>query len=174
MNSLSWCGLQGEPTRKHVRRLTQEITINELKDKELIPYDLLLVADPSRRNIDKYISGSMIFAAALSGVIVGCYVLCSVDKKTLEIKNIVVDEKFQGKGIGTILLKDAITKGKANGFKEIIIGTGNSSIGQLYLYQKAGFRITGIKVDFFRDNYGDPIIENGIECRDMIVLTRTL
>jgi len=150
------------------------IVTKELKDKEAIPYDLLLIADPSKAVIEKYIADSIIYTAHLKGEMVGCYVLYPVDKETIEIKNIVVDEKFQGQGIGTILLNDAMDKAKLNGRKQIIIGTGNSSIGQLYLYQKVGFRITGIKADFFKDNYEEPIMENGIECRDMIVLTKEL
>src|SRR5690606_12861387 len=100
--------------------------------------------------------------------------LCKTDNETIEIKNISVQSSYQGKGLGTLLLKHAIDKAKSSGFKRIVIGTGNSSIGQLYLYQKAGFRITQIKRDFFRTNYDEPIIENGIECRDMIVLMKEL
>jgi len=154
--------------------MTDEIITKELKDQQFTPYHLLLIADPSRSSIDKYISDSVVYTADFNGQTVGCYVLYGVDKETVEIKNIVVDEKFQGKGIGTILLKDAIEKAERKGFKKIIIGTGNSSVGQLYLYQKVGFRIAEIKSDFFRKNYSQPIIENGIECRDMIVLTKDL
>ena len=154
--------------------MKDEIVTRKLKDKESIPYDLLLIADPSIHNIDKYISDSVVYTADFKGQTVGCYVLYNVDKETTEIKIIVVDGKFQGKGIGTILLNDAIKRAKLRGIKKIIIGTGNSSIGQLYLYQKVGFRITDIKPDFFKINYNEPIIENGIECRDMIILTREL
>jgi ribosomal protein S18 acetylase RimI-like enzyme len=151
-----------------------EIVIRKLKDNQTIPYDLLLIADPSINNIEKYISDSDVYMADFEGQMVGCYVLYNVGKETTEIKNIVVDEKFQGKGIGTILLNDAIKRAKLSGLNKIIIGTGNSSIGQLYLYQKVGFRITDIKEDFFKINYKESIIENGIECRDMIILTRAL
>lgn len=154
--------------------MTDDIVIRELKNKESIPYPLLLLADPSISSINKYISDAVVYTAEFKEQTVGCYVLYNVDKETTEIKNIVVDENFQGKGIGTILLNDAIKRAKLSGFKKIVIGTGNSSIGQLYLYQKVGFRVTGIKADFFRINYNEPIIENGIECNDMIVLTRVL
>jgi ribosomal protein S18 acetylase RimI-like enzyme len=50
------------------------------------------------------------------------------------------------------------------------VGTGNSSIGQLALYQKCGFRITGIDYNYFIRHYDEPIFENGIPCRDMIRL----
>lgn len=154
--------------------MKDEIVVRELKNKETIPYNLLLIADPSKSNIDKYLSDSIVYMADFKGQTVGCYVLCNAGGEITEIKNIAVDEKFQGKGLGTFLLHDAIKRAKWSGFKKIIIGTGNSSIGQLYLYQKVGFRITDIKADFFKTNYNQPIIENGIECRDMILLTRDL
>jgi ribosomal protein S18 acetylase RimI-like enzyme len=163
------CSCKPLPSRKCLNMIA-EIVIRELMDKGAIPYDLLLKADPSKDNIDRYIIDSVIYTAEFKQQTVGCCVLCNVDHETIEIKNIVVDERFQGRGIGTLLLDDAIQKAKSKGFKKIIIGTGNSSIGQLYLYQKVGFRISGIKVDFFRENYSEPIFENGIECRDMIVL----
>lgn len=46
--------------------------------------------------------------------------------------------------------------------------TGNSSMGQLVLYQKSGFRIVGVNVDYFVRNYKELIFENGIQYRDMI------
>ncbi len=79
-----------------------------------------------------------------------------------------------GKGIGKQLVMDAINVAKAKGYKTIEIGTGNSSIGQLALYQKCGFRIIGVDTDFFIRHYPEEIIENGILCRDMIRLSQGL
>ncbi|PKL30065.1 MAG: GNAT family N-acetyltransferase, partial [Spirochaetae bacterium HGW-Spirochaetae-10] len=61
-----------------------------------------------------------------------------------------------------------------NGSRSIVIGTGNSSLTQLSLYQKLGFRMDHIIKDFFTDNYSEPIVENGLLCRDMVVLKRDL
>ena len=153
---------------------TNDIIIRRLQKEDEIPYDLLLLADPSRDCINQYITHSEIYAADLQGQTVGCYALYEVDDDTTEIKNIAVNSHCQGRGFGTTLLKDAIEKAMSKGMKKIIIGTGNSSIKQLYLYQKIGFRITDIKADFFSDNYQEPILENGIECRDQIILTKEL
>jgi len=38
----------------------------------------------------------------------------------------------------------------------------------MMLYQKCGFRIVGVELDYFRKNHEEKIFENGIECRDMI------
>jgi ribosomal protein S18 acetylase RimI-like enzyme len=151
-----------------------DFLITELQKTNKIPYDLLLIADPSKDNIDKYIFNSIIYEANSNGQTIGYYVLCPVDNEVIEIKNIVIDEKHQGKGFGAILLYDAIDKSRLKGFRKIIIGTGNSSTGQIHLYQKVGFRITDVKSDFFKENYSELIFENGIECRDLIVLTKEL
>ncbi|MCA9766887.1 MAG: hypothetical protein KC455_10775 [Carnobacterium sp.] len=54
------------------------------------------------------------------------------------------------------------------------LGTGNSSIGQLALYQKYHFRIIGIDTNFFTKYYTSNIFENGIQCMDMIRLSQDL
>jgi hypothetical protein len=69
---------------------------------------------------------------------------------------------------------DAVHRAKRNGYKTIEVGTGNSSIGQLALYQKCGFRITGIDRDFFIRHYEEDIFENDIQCRDMVRLSQDL
>lgn len=152
----------------------QNISVKELNKTNTPPYSLLLLADPSRKNIDTYIFNSSVYTAELNGELIGCYVLCKVNEDTIEIKNIAVAEQHQEKGIGATLLRDAIEKAREQKFQKIIIGTGNSSVGQLYLYQKAGFRITSLIPNFFTNNYDEPIIENGIACIDMIVLTKEL
>lgn len=143
------------------------------KEKE-IPYDLLLLADESVEAINKYIHQSDIFVLDRDNVTIAVYVLQKISVDTIEIKNIAVDTVFQGQGIGQELLKDAINRAKERGFKEIIIGTGDAGIKQLYLYQKVGFEIYDIKHRFFLDNYPEPIIENGIQLKHMIMLKKEL
>lgn len=150
------------------------MVIRKLAKSDPIPYHLLLMADPSKKIIDTYIFNSDVYVSENSALITGCYVLYQIDNEVMEIKNIVVDEASQGKGLGTRLLHDAIGRAKSTGCKRVIIGTGNSSVGQLYLYQKVGFRITGINPNFFSHHYPETIMENGIECRDRIILTKEL
>ncbi|MEX6343726.1 GNAT family N-acetyltransferase [Staphylococcus ureilyticus] len=63
---------------------------------------------------------------------------------------------------------------KKNGYKNIEVGTGNSSIGQIIFYQKMGFRMRNIDVGFYDRNYNEKIYENGILCRDMIRFIKEL
>jgi ribosomal protein S18 acetylase RimI-like enzyme len=154
--------------------VTEGLKISKLEKQDKIPYALLLLADPSQENIDKYLPKSAVYILEKEKQVLGCYVLFVIDTETAEIKNIAIDPLYQGKGMGTLLLRHAIDQAKSSKFKKLIIGTGNSSVGQLYLYQKLGFRIYSIIKDFFIRNYNEPIIENGIVCKDMIMLEKEL
>ena len=96
------------------------------------------------------------------------------DGAEYEIKNIAVADDHQGRGHGRRLLAFAIDHVRARGARRLHIGTGNSSIGQLALYQKVGFRIVAIDRDFFTRHYPEPLHENGIPCRDMLRLVLEL
>ena len=147
--------------------------VRQLLKDEKIPYDLLLLADETIEAIDKYIKDSEIYIFESAKKIIAIYVLQVISKDKIEIKNIAVDRKYQGQGIGKFLLRDAANKAKEKGFKTIIIGTGDAS-KQLYLYQKEGFEIYGIKKNFFINNYTEPIYENGILLKHMIMLKKTI
>lgn len=151
-----------------------DISIRPLAEGEAIPYKLLLYADPSEELVAAYLKHADIYVAVMIKSIVGIYLLCKIDVHKAEIKNIAVEESFQRQGIGKLLLEDATKRAREKGYRELVIGTGNSSVGQLYLYQKAGFEITEIRKNFFIDNYPDPLFENGIQVKHMIVLTKKL
>jgi ribosomal protein S18 acetylase RimI-like enzyme len=138
------------------------------------PWRLLLLADPNRNQIESYISESTVIGMIDSSKIVGVSVIKQLNNESAEIMNIAIDEKYQGMGLGKLLITRSVDECATRGVKSVEIGTGNSSIAQLYLYQKMGFRIVGIIRDHFVKNYPDPIFENGIQCRDMIRLRREL
>lgn len=131
----------------------EKIVIKKLSDKEKSPWDLLLLADPSKDLVKKYLKSSDVYVALINNTIVGEYVLTNISSQIVELKNIAVDEAYQGKGIGKQLVIDAILKAKNHGAKRIEVGTGNSGFSQLALYQKCGFRIVGVDKDFFIKNY---------------------
>ena len=79
-------------------------SVRKLRTDEKIPYDLLLLADETIEAIDKCIEDSEIYILEKQQKILGVYVLQFIDKRSVEIKYIAVDEKFQGQGIGTFLL----------------------------------------------------------------------
>lgn len=152
----------------------KNLTFDKLNKGEKIPYDLLLLADPSKDLIDEYLKQSDIFTAKQNDKTIGVIVLFPLSVETVEIKNVAVKPEFQGQGIGSHLIENVVQVALSNSQKSICIGTANSSIGQLLLYQKLGFEITDIKRHFFTHNYAEPIYENGIQAKHMLVLTRHL
>ncbi|MFP3919286.1 GNAT family N-acetyltransferase [Lysinibacillus telephonicus] len=148
--------------------------IRKMNKHEEPPMDLLLLADPSRKIVEEYVQRGECFVAENEDRIIGVYVLLPTRPETVELVNIAVIETEHGKGIGKQLIMNAIEIAKSKGYKTIEVGTGNSSIGQLALYQKCGFRITSIDIDFFIRHYPEEIFENGIQCRDMIRLSQDL
>ncbi len=150
------------------------LEIRQIETGEKAPYDLLLLADPSKEVVDRYLQTSYIYVGQIQDALVGAFVLTPVDADKVEIKNIAVLEGRQGQGIGSLLLQNAVIVAKQRGFKSICIGTANASIGQLYLYQKQGFEISEIKKNFFIENYRESIFENGIQCKHMIMLEKSL
>ncbi|MDP4086326.1 MAG: GNAT family N-acetyltransferase [Bacillota bacterium] len=148
--------------------------IRKLYVDEKPPEKLLLLADPSQRLVDEYLKRGECFVAEEEEQIIGVYVFLPTRPETVELINIAVMENQQGKGIGKQLVNHALHIAKKKGFKTIEIGTGNSSITQLALYQKCGFRITGVDIDYFVRHYSEKIFENNIQCRDMIRLSQDL
>ncbi|WP_424769445.1 GNAT family N-acetyltransferase [Paenibacillus sp. sgz302251] len=148
--------------------------IRKLNKSEKLPMELLLLADPSREIVEEYVHRGECFIAEIEQHIIGVYVLLPTRPMTVELVNVAVVEEQHGRGIGKRLVMDAIRVAKTKGYKTIEIGTGNSGIGQLALYQKCGFRIVGVDIDFFVRHYPEEIFENGIQCRDMVRLSQDL
>ncbi|MCR9084670.1 MAG: GNAT family N-acetyltransferase, partial [Cyclobacteriaceae bacterium] len=72
--------------------------ISDLAKNSDPPWDLLLLADPSKEMIDRYLSESEVFVGELQGKLIGVLVLLPLSDGIVEIKNLAVDETFQGKG----------------------------------------------------------------------------
>ncbi|WP_430787318.1 GNAT family N-acetyltransferase [Virgibacillus flavescens] len=148
--------------------------IRELYKDEALPLELLLLADPSEKLVREYVSRGKCFIMEHGGIILGTYVLIPTRPETAEIVNVAVNEGYHGQGYGKQLVLHAIETAKREGFKTIEIGTGNSGVVQLALYQKCGFRMTSIDRDFFVRHYDEPIFENGIQVIDMVRLSQDL
>lgn len=148
--------------------------IRKLHSGEKPPMELLLLADPSREIIKYYVMRGESFVAETVNEVIGVYVLLPTRPCTVELMNVAVEKRHQGKGIGKHLVMSAIEAAKSRKYSRIEIGTGNSSIDQLALYQKCGFRVTGVDTDYFIRHYHEKIFENGIQCRDMIRLSNDL
>ncbi|MFF5994931.1 GNAT family N-acetyltransferase [Lysinibacillus sp. KU-BSD001] len=142
--------------------------IRLLKNDEPLPMDLLLQANPSGEIIKEYIQRGKCYILEEHDNIIGVFVLIPTRPGTVELVNVSVAEEKQGRELGKRLVEEAIKIATLARFKKIEVGTGNSSISQIALYQKFGFRMTHIDKDFFIHHYKSPIFENGIQCVDMV------
>ena len=142
--------------------------MEDYRDVQRIPVELLHLADPSDEMLHSYLKKSIGFVCTCDQKIVGALLLTPTRPFVTEIMNVSVDESHQNRGIGRELIRRAVHKAKDMRMRKIEIGTGNPGVVQMLLYQKCGFRIVGVDLDYFRIHYKERIIENGIECRDMI------
>ncbi len=143
-------------------------------DPKSLPRDLLYLADPSEALVTSYLLRGRALIAQVEGETVGEVVWLPTRPEALEIVNLAVRPAHQGQGLGRLLIGAVLGEARRGGIRTVEIGTGNSSIGQLALYQKCEFRIVGVDPDFFLRHYPEPIVENGIRCRDMVRLAQHL
>jgi aminoglycoside 6'-N-acetyltransferase I len=151
-----------------------DLHIEILGPSQRIPYDLLQLADPSKTHIEAYLAKGTCYLAKIGDETIGAMVLQELDGTIMELKNIAVSPSQQGRGYGKVLLEYAIKTCGDSGYNKLIVGTGNSSIGQLAFYQKSGFEIDHVIKNHFLDHYAEPIFEDGIQCKHMVVLEKRL
>lgn len=147
------------------------LEINEVHSDEIDEalMQLLLLADPSPSKVEAYLKEGECFQAISSGQRLGVCVLKKEENKPIiELVNISIAELFQNKGYGQQFISAIIAQCREKGIEKITLGTGNSSIGQLYFYQKCGFEMCGVVQNFFVENYEAPIFENGLQCKHMV------
>ena len=129
---------------------TDGFEVRRLAPGEDYPWDLLLLADPSREWVERYLANGDCYAATLGGALIGEFVLLETGPRRYEIMNVAVAERYQGQGWGKRLVQAAIEEASRLGAKTVEVGTGNSSLLQLGLYQKCGFRIVGVETRLLR------------------------
>ncbi len=130
--------------------------------------DLLLLADEQEDMVDKYLERGEMFVLNDDGVKAECLVTKEADG-IYEIKNIAVQPDCQRKGYGNALIEFLFSY--YVDCKVMLVGTGDSP-NTLNFYQKCGFTESHRIKNFFIDNYGHPIYDNGKRIVDMIYLKR--
>ncbi|WP_052020478.1 GNAT family N-acetyltransferase [Paenibacillus pini] len=148
--------------------------IRELRDGEIPPMELLLLADSEITQVMKYRDLVKWLIVEQNEIVVGVCGVMEIEPDNLEIMNIAVDPDCQGQGYAKRLIGQVMEMGRTQGYKRVWIRTGNSSLNQLALYQKCGFRMVRIERDHFIKHYQEMIYENGIWCRDQVILEAEL
>lgn len=138
---------------------------------------LFSLAEDSATALDSYLPHGRILVAASGSDLVGH--LQVVDTETpghAEIKNMAVREDQQRRGIGRLLVTEAITRLAAEDVVCLRVATATADIGNLRFYQRLGFRMRSVERDTFTEATGYPpgILIDGIPLRDQVWLDRPL
>lgn len=137
---------------------------------------LLRLADDSESELRGYYQKGDLYAADDALGPLGITLAIRQSGGSVELKAVAVEVTRHGQGVGRRMLAGVLADLKARGVRHVVVGTGNSGIGQLAFYQKAGFRLHRIERDYFSAarGYPDGIEENGIPLRDMVWMDQTL
>src|SRR4029078_11837396 len=148
------------------------LKVTRLLQQEDLPFDLLLLADETVEAIGKHIYDSEVYVAKADACpnVLATFVLQKITEKEIEIKNIAVAKPFQNKGIGSYMIGEIRRIASEVNYDYVIVGTPDSSARQISFYQKNGFTKFAVRENFFTENYPQPIIENGIALKDMVML----
>ena len=133
--------------------------------------DLLLEADPSKDMIHKYLNDSDVYALKKGDELISIAVICTISRKTLELKNIVTTEKYRNKGYAKTLLKSLCGNYKQK-YDRMLVGTTENNIP---FYVKQGFdKYEKTIKNFFIDNYNEEIKDGDLICTDLIYYSKDL
>jgi GNAT superfamily N-acetyltransferase len=137
-------------------------------------FPLLLLAEPSKSALDWSLGNlsDTVYSAEDAGQIVGAATM-RWGSEPCEIVELAVTEDRQGQGFGRQIVENLVVEARRRGKERIIVGTANSSMGNIVFYQKCGFRMDHVRRDYFW-YHREREIENGIWIRDMIVFSYDL
>ncbi|MFT6882227.1 MAG: ribosomal protein S18 acetylase RimI-like enzyme [Marinoscillum sp.] len=148
--------------------------ISKLGHSEKAPMELLLEADPSFEMVEKYLFSGDCYLAKEGDEVIGTIILTPNTANEIEVRNICVAEKYRRQGIGKDLLKYAFRISKMEGYETIIVKTSDVSLDAISFYKKLKFEHSFIVKGHFIKYYKEPIIENGKQAADQIVMKRKL
>ena len=154
----------------------EDLRLHKLQKRETIPFNLLLLADEEEDAIRKYIYDAAIYTLYCEEQLdpIAIVALLRVSESEIEIKNIGVLESFRNMGIGSLLLDRVKEIAHKENYREIIVGTADSGIDQIRFYERTGFVKYAIKKNYFIDNYTQPIFDDGVLLKDMVMLKMSL
>jgi putative acetyltransferase len=121
-----------------------EYIIQELVGKVLNDYDLklnTLTIDKDITDVNKnYFSKNGWFAILeYDAKPVGTYGIYRIDDNVCELRKMYLLNEFQGKGLGKMMMEDAVEIARRLGYKKMILETNMVLYKAVQLYQKFGF-----------------------------------
>ena len=100
---------------------------------------------------------NFLFVCVADGSVIGyADTWCVLDEAT--ITNIAVKEEFRGRGIGAMLLKEALDEAKRRDIAAVTLEVRKSNASAIRLYEKFGFESAGIRPGYYEKPTEDAII----------------
>lgn len=148
------------------------MNIRQITENKKAYLDLLLLADPQEDMIDRYLEDGEMFVLCDREEVKTVAVVVLLKNRRCELKNIATRPKDQGKGYAKYMIH-YLCEHYSSCCDTMYAGTGNceKSIG---FYEKCGFINSHIVVNFFVDNYDEPVYEEGTLLTDMVYLKKNL
>ncbi len=148
----------------------KDVKIYALQGNPKTHLNLLLSADPDEGMIDRYLSQSRIYVLEYRGEPACQAVILPIDEKTIELKNLATEERFQKRGLARHMIQWLCEEYGAR-YERLIVGTSRQGC---YFYQRCGFRFVTMVPHFFTDHYPHPIYELGEQCVNLYYLERKI
>ena len=162
--------MQASNTNGYEMPKEPRMQVKKIENKEDY-IDLLLEADPSKDMIHKYLNDSDVYALKKEDELISIAVILHIDRKTLELKNIVTKENYRNKGYAKTLLKSLCGNYKQK-YDRMLVGTTENNIP---FYVKQGFdKYEKTIKNFFIDNYNEEIKDEDLICTDLIYYSKDL
>lgn len=152
------------------------VIIRPLNKNELLPMELLLLADPDREKVNSYLEKDQLIISECHQQVIGVLVL-GYSQSQAEIKNVAVSEQYQGKGVATLLVEYAVRsylkalKSQAQNSQDypLYVKTGETSLPAIKVYTRCGFKEVKREANYFVQHYSEPIYEFGQLLKDQLI-----
>jgi GNAT superfamily N-acetyltransferase len=134
---------------------------------------LFELAEDSPAQLDSYLHAGRVLVAVLGDEVIGHLQLVDGDRHgVVEIKNMAVRERWQGRGVGARLVRAATDLVASEAASTVLVATASADVGNLRFYQRQGFRMRSIERDAFTPATGYPAdqVIDGIGLRDRVWL----
>ena len=134
--------------------------------------DMLLMADPQKDMIERYLYQSEMFVLVNGGDVCSVCVVQLLKNRKCELKNIATRVQDRGKGYAAYLIH-YICEYYSDVCDTMYAGTGNGK-KMIEFLERSGFVNSHMAVNYYADHYQEPIYEDGIRITDKIFMKKKL
>lgn len=146
------------------------LEVRKIENKEEY-IDLLLESGQPKEVITNYLKKADMYGLKLGNELISLAVIYVIDKKTIELKNLVTKKIYRNKGYATKLLK-ALCGNYKQKYNKMLVGTTENNIP---FFVKQGFdKYEKTIKNFFVNNYDEGTLNEDVYFRDMYYYSKNL